>query len=78
MACTPVQNLIVPYLQGHLTGPEQDLVLEHVKTCKGCARDLANSRYLMQLLGENLDLPEAPRNLSRAVIETLERGSGRG
>ncbi len=71
MSCTNVQNLIMPYLDGDLSKDESNAVEDHVQECRKCARDLDNSQYLSRLLKDNLDLPEAPKDLREAVIETV-------
>jgi anti-sigma factor RsiW len=76
MSCTAVQNLIAQFLDGRLTDPEAGVVREHVGTCRSCARDLENSRYLSELLKHNLDQPEAPKDLPLSVIRTVARQAG--
>ncbi len=78
MSCTAVQNLITPYLEGRLTDPEAEVVHDHVRGCKRCARDLENSRFLSELLKNNLDQPEAPSDLPKCVIRVVERLAGEG
>ena len=72
-SCTPVLNLMTPFIEGKLSPEEEKVVWQHIDNCKTCLEDFQNSLFLTHLLKENLALPEPPEELARSVV----RGMGK-
>ncbi|MBI4865259.1 MAG: zf-HC2 domain-containing protein [Candidatus Riflebacteria bacterium] len=71
--CTPVLNLITPFIEGKLSPDEELVVRAHLERCRTCAEDLRHSLFLAQLLKDNLLLPEPPENLAQEVLRKTGR-----
>jgi hypothetical protein len=53
MNCTECQELLVAGLEGLLTGPEKQTVVDHLKTCKACRAEFKGLQTLRQRLVGN-------------------------
>jgi hypothetical protein len=70
-SCTPVQNLMTPFIEGKLSPDDEKVVWQHIDTCESCLADFQNSLFLTHLLKENMSLPEPPADLARSVMQSM-------
>ena len=71
--CTPVQNLITPFIEGKLGPDDEKVVWHHIDSCKTCMADYQQSLFLTHLLKENMTLPEPPAEMGRAIKSCVSR-----
>ena len=72
-SCTPVLNLMTPFIEGKLGPDDEKIVWSHIDGCKSCMEDYQQSLFLTHLLKENMTLPEPPDELRRNVARTVSR-----
>lgn len=72
-SCTPVLNLMTPFIEGKLGPDDEKIVWQHIDSCKGCMEDYQQSLFLTHLLKENMTLPEPPEELSATVARAVSR-----
>lgn len=73
MSCRKIQFLIQGYLDGEATSAERAAVEQHVERCGACAAELASSRQLLGLLGQDPQRSvsaDFEQNLRAALRET--------
>lgn len=71
--CTPVQNLITPFIEGKLGPDDEKIVWHHIDSCKACMADYQQSLFLTHLLKENMTLPEPPAEMGRTIKGAVSR-----
>lgn len=72
-SCTPVLNLMTPFIEGKLGPDDEKIVWQHIDSCKTCMEDYQQSLFLTHLLKENMTLPEPPEELSATVARAVSR-----
>lgn len=71
--CTPVQNLMTPFIEGKLGPDDEKVVWHHIDSCKTCMADYQQSLFLTHLLRENMTLPEPPEGMGRSIKGAVAR-----
>lgn len=72
-SCTPVLNLMTPFIEGKLGPDDEKIVWSHIDACKSCMEDYQQSLFLTHLLKDNMNLPEPPEELSQTVARAVSR-----
>ena len=72
-SCTPVLNLMTPFIEGKLGPDDEKVVWQHIDSCKGCMEDYQQSLFLTHLLKENMTLPEPPDDLGQSISKAVSR-----
>ncbi len=60
MTCKEISELISLYLDNEITNEEQNILLEHIKTCPTCKKEFEEIKKIKEILNneEEIDLPE--------------------
>jgi anti-sigma factor RsiW len=74
-SCTPIQNLMTPFIEGKLGPDDEKTVWQHIDSCKACMEDYQQSLFLTHLLKDNMTLPEPPAALRQSVARAVSRPS---
>ena len=73
MSCTPVLNLMTPFIEGKLGPDDEKVVWSHIDVCKKCMADYQQSLFLTHLLKENMTMPEPPDGLGLSISRAVSR-----
>ena len=68
--CSPIQQLMSPFIDSMVTAQEAERVESHVATCQPCQRQL-QSYISMRSLVARIEAPPVPEDM---VLETRVRG----
>ncbi len=74
LACTEVDELLVPFLDGELPADEHAAVRTHLEACPACRRLAERRRMTYALLGELSEAPAAPSIWPEVVARTHRIG----
>jgi hypothetical protein len=72
-SCTPVLNLMTPFIEGKLGPDDEKIVWSHIDGCKACMEDYQQSLFLTHLLKDNMTMPEPPEELRQTVARAVSR-----
>jgi anti-sigma factor RsiW len=72
-SCTPIQNLMTPFIEGKLGPDDEKTVWQHIDSCKACMEDYQQSLFLTHLLKDNMTLPEPPAALRQSVARAVSK-----